>query len=81
MGHLNLIIVSTKSAQAHYEWRTGDEILSTITFQVPKGATSGNYSLLVSLFDPNQKKNAVYFSPQKPQEPIVVIKRTMHIDG
>jgi hypothetical protein len=64
---------------AGYVWRIGDEIRSTISFQLPKDMPAGDYALLISLFDPNQGKNAVYFSPEKPGEPIVVIQRTLRV--
>ncbi len=60
-------------------WRLGDEIRSTLAFQVPPDTAPGDYVLKVSPFDPNQKKNAVYFSASRPGEPIVIIERAIRI--
>lgn len=60
-------------------WRLGDEIRSVVAFQVPLETAPGDYVLKVSLFDPNQKKNAVYFSASRPGEPIVIIERAVQV--
>lgn len=60
-------------------WRAGDEVRSGINMHIPADVAPGDYILKVSLFDPNQKKNAVYFSAQKPGEPIVIIERPIRI--
>ncbi|MCX6018364.1 MAG: hypothetical protein NTZ50_07665 [Chloroflexi bacterium] len=45
--------------------------------KIPADAAPGRYTLEFSLFDPNQKKNAVYFDPRDPATPVVVLKRTI----
>ncbi len=62
-----------------YEWRTGGLLLSDTVLSVPADAATGRYSLEISLFDPNQKRNAVYFDPGDPATPIVIIKRQIEI--
>ncbi len=62
-----------------FAWRTGDDIYSSMSFQAPIDAKPGAYTLVVSLFDPNQKKNAVYFSSARPGEPILALKRTVQL--
>lgn len=54
-------------------WRTGEFIVSTVRFEVPRDAAPGPHTLRLSLFDPNQGKNAVYFDPAQPAVPIVEI--------
>ncbi len=60
-------------------WRVGDEIRSAVSIQMPLDIAPGDYLFKVSLFDPNQKKNAVYFAADRPSEPIVVIERRVRI--
>jgi hypothetical protein len=60
-------------------WQTGRYIVSTMRFQLPIGLTAGRYRLELSLFDPNQKRNAVYFDPAKPGEPILALERTLEV--
>jgi hypothetical protein len=62
-----------------YAWRTGYVQVSAVRFTLPADLLPGNYTLELSLFDPNQKKNAVYFHPSQPQTPIVTIPKTIRV--
>jgi len=59
----------------------GMVLLSDVPFALPADLPPGDYTLEMSLFDPNQKKNAVYFDPVAPSEPIVTIRRTLKISN
>ncbi len=61
------------------EWRAGGLLLSDTLLSVPAAAAPGRYTLEISLFDPNQKRNAVYFDPADPATPIVIIRRQISI--
>jgi hypothetical protein len=61
-----------------WNWRAEDYIVSSVRLNVPADAT-GEYALRLSLFDPNQKKNAVYFDPREPGEPIIAIIRPLTV--
>lgn len=56
-------------------WRVGELILSDVQISLPKDLPPGEYTLDSSLFDPNQKKNAVYFDAAAPGVPILNLKR------
>lgn len=58
-------------------WRSGSVQASAVRFALPADLPAGDYTLEMSLFDPNQKKNAVYFDPVAPSEPIVTIRRKL----
>lgn len=60
-------------------WRPGELIASTVRFEVPRDAAPGHYTLRLSLFDPNQAKNAVYFDFARPGEPIVELSLPMSV--
>jgi hypothetical protein len=60
-------------------WRPGDVITSKIDVSVPGDLPEGDYRLELSLFDPNQQKNAVYFNPDAPNQPIVVLDVPLRI--
>jgi hypothetical protein len=62
-----------------YAWRAGYVQVSAVRFTLPADLLPGNYTLELSLFDPNQKKNAVYFHPSQPQTPIVTIPKTIRV--
>lgn len=61
------------------EWRAGDTLISQIELRIPRDAPPGNYILEMSLFDPNQKKNAAYFGSDNPAQPIVSLRRRIQI--
>ncbi len=73
-------VVSIDNAPAiiGWNWQPGSYIISTVRLNIPADAT-GDYHLKLSLFDPNQKINAVYFDPARPEQPIVVIDRLLTI--
>jgi hypothetical protein len=56
-------------------------LLSDVPLTLAADLPAGDYTLEMSLFDPNQKKNAVYFDPVAPSEPIVTIRRTLTISN
>lgn len=60
-------------------WRTGHAQASAVRFALPADLPPGEYALEMSLFDPNQKKNAVYFDPRQPDAPVVTIRRTLSV--
>ena len=60
-------------------WRVGDYVISTVNIRIPADAEPGDHVLEFSLFDPNQKKNAVYFDPADPATPILFLKRSLLI--
>lgn len=62
-------------------WRPGHVQVSAVRFVIPADLPAGEYQLEMSLFDPNQGKNAVYFDPAKPGQPIVTIRRELSIMG
>jgi hypothetical protein len=53
--------------------------LNTTRLRIPSNLPAGEYTLEISLFDPNQMKNAVYFDPVAPATPIVTIQRQLSI--
>lgn len=62
-----------------WAWRPGDLLVSDVRFKLPADLQAGDYTLELSLFDPNQKKNAVYFDPVAPVTPIVTIQRQLTV--
>jgi hypothetical protein len=60
-----------------YNWRAGDYLISLIQLDIPPAAQPGTYQLQMSLFDPNQKKNAAYFSTEDPATPVVILERAL----
>jgi 4-amino-4-deoxy-L-arabinose transferase-like glycosyltransferase len=60
-------------------WQPGALHLNTVRLRVPSDLAAGEYTLEISLFDPNEKKNAVYFDPVAPDTPIVTIQRRLLI--
>ena len=62
-----------------HAWRTGHVQISAVRLALPADLPAGDYALEMSLFDPNQKKNAVYFDPRQPNQPIVTIRKTMRV--
>ncbi|MCS6848285.1 MAG: hypothetical protein RMN52_11305, partial [Anaerolineae bacterium] len=60
-----------------HQWRAGHVQTSAVRFALPTDLPAGDYTLEMSLFDPNQKKNAVYFDPRQPDAPIVTIRREL----
>jgi hypothetical protein len=71
--------VDNGAALAGWGWQAGALQLNTIRLRVPPNLPAGEYTLEISLFDPNQMKNAVYFDPVAPVEPILVLRRPLNI--
>lgn len=74
-----VVEVNGSPAILGHEWRAGGLLLSDTVLSIPNAAAPGRYTLEISLFDPNQKRNAVYFDPADPATPIVIIKREISI--
>ncbi len=74
-----LLQVDSAPALLGYAWRVGHVQASVIRFALPPDLPPGDYALEFSLFDPNQKKNAVYFHPRQPGLPIVTIRRPVYV--
>ncbi|MCS7055682.1 MAG: hypothetical protein NZM18_05850 [Thermoflexales bacterium] len=62
-----------------HEWRVGEVQMSDIRITLPNDLPVGIYTLRSSLFDPNQKKNAVYFATHDPGTPILSLDRKIQI--
>lgn len=60
-----------------YAWRTGDLIVSDLVLNILADLPAGDYTLELTLFDPNQAKNAVYFDPAQPATPLIAIRRAL----
>lgn len=60
-------------------WAIGDEIHSRIVIGPRPDLAGKDYRLRITLFDPNQKKNAVYFSSNAPTTPILELNRDVSI--
>ena len=56
-------------------WRVGETMLNTTRFTLPPDAPAGEYTLIASLFDPNQKKNAVYFDSANGNKMILELRQ------
>ena len=61
-----------------WNWQPGDYIISTVRLTIPADEI-GDYQLRLSLFDPNQKKNAVYFDANTPDQYVLAIERPLKI--
>jgi hypothetical protein len=57
----------------------GMVLMSDVPLTVPADLPADDYQLEMSLFDPNQKKNAVYFDPVAPGKPVVTIRRSLSV--
>lgn len=62
------------------DWRAGDLQASEVKLQLPNDLPAGEYTIQSSLFDPNQKKNAVYFDTAQPGTPILTLERKITIE-
>ena len=74
-----IVDVNGAPAIEGYRWLRGWIMVSTIHINLPADLAKGDYTLELSLFDPNQKKNAVYFDPVASDKPIVTIHRRIAI--
>lgn len=71
--------INTARALEGWTWQPGDIVISEVYVQLPADAAPGSYAVQSSLFDPNQAKNAVYFDPARPGEPILTLDRTVMV--
>ena len=62
-----------------WAWQQGALMFGSATLTLPVNLPPGDYVLRSTLFDPNQKKNAVYFDPAQPGVPILALTRTLRI--
>jgi len=76
-GQTRIDIDSAKSVLGS-DWKVGAVVVSQIHFVVPANSQPGTYQLQLSLFDPNQKKNAAYFA-NNDAAPMVVLSRMLQI--
>ncbi len=75
-----LLQVDRSPALLGYQWRSGHVLVSSTRLTLPSDLPAGEYTLAMSLFDPNLKKNAVYFDPLAPSVPIVTIPKRVLIE-
>ncbi len=75
-----IIDINGASALEGWAWQPGEIISSDVTLSLPAGLPPGEYTVQSSLFDPNQKKNAVYFDPARPGEPILTLTRQVVVE-
>jgi hypothetical protein len=71
--------VDNGAALLGWVWQPGALLLNTAQLRIPSNVPAGEYTLEISLFDPGQLKNAVYFDPVAPATPIVTIQRQLSI--
>ena len=62
-------------------WRSGQLIVMTLRVPMPASAihadlSANDYTLRISLYDPQQKKNAVFFDPAWPDRPILFLEHS-----
>lgn len=64
------IVVDVDGAVAlpGWQWRAGEAQVSEVDLALPDDLPPGEYRLQSSLFDPDQKKNAVYFNVGNPDD-------------
>ena len=62
-----------------WEWIPGSIVMSEVDLPVPADLATGTYSVQSSLFDPNQKKNAVYFDMAEPGKLILVLNQKIEL--
>lgn len=74
-----IAVVDGAKALLGHTWRPGAQIHSAVHLKLPPDVAPGNYTLELSLFDPNQKKNAVYFDRRDPATPVVVLQRKLEV--
>ncbi|PJF48175.1 MAG: hypothetical protein D6709_13245 [Chloroflexi bacterium] len=74
-----IVQVDDAPAILGYRWRAGHVQTSAVRFALPADLPPGQYALEMSLFDPNQKKNAVYFDPKQPGTPVVTIRHVLWV--
>jgi hypothetical protein len=75
------VVASLDAAPAleGWEWRVGEVMRSEARLMLPADLAPGAYTLVASLFDPNQGKNAVYFEPAEPGKPLLELRRVIRI--
>ena len=74
-----LVNVDGAPALQGYGWRVGETMVSNVTLTLPDALPEGEYVLEASLFDPNLKRNAVYFALDAPTAPIVALRAKLVI--
>lgn len=62
-----------------WQWQLGEVQASAIELALPASLPPGDYTLQSSLFDPNQKKNAVYFASSAPDNPVLTLTRPIRL--
>ncbi len=64
-----------------WQWRIGDTFYSEAWLRLPDDLPPGIYALEISLFDPNQGKNAVFFSSLAPEQPMITIQKQLLVQA
>ena len=62
-----------------WEWRVGSIVISEADLRLPPELSSGRYTVQSSLYDPNQRKNAVYFDKAEPGKPILTLEQAIDL--
>lgn len=75
-----VIDVNGAVALPGWQWRMGEVQMSDVHLTLPADLPPGDYTIQSSLFDPNQKKNAVYFAADDPATPILTLEREIKIN-
>lgn len=75
-----LVNIDSAVALPGSEWRAGDVQASEVMLQLPGDLPAGEYTIQSSLFDPNQKRNAVYFNVTDSATPMLTLDRKITIE-
>lgn len=76
-----LLTIDNAVALEGSKWQVGDIVISSVRVRVPDDTPPGAYQLKMTLFDPNQKKNAIFFAPDAEGKPIIDLLRPLTIVG
>lgn len=71
--------VDGAAALPGWQWRAGEVQVSEVDLVLPDDICPGEFRSQSSLFDPDQKKNAVYFNVGDPTMPILFLERTVRV--
>lgn len=75
------VSIDRAAALEGWQWRRGEVIFSSVDLRLPADLPPGGYALQSSLFDPNQKKNAVYFQADKPGQAMLTLERALRVEA
>lgn len=81
----NEIAVARAPGLAGAVWQPGQLIVMTMRVAIPTNILAGpsekGYTLRVSLYDPQQEKNAVFFDPALPDRPVLFLEHPVILAG